>query len=113
MGALYKEDLVVENCGFVLKELREVLLKVGLYTTVKAVQYGTPQSNFHFFAILECYNPMTCTFFNPCREMGFALHEMYKVPGLSMGHLPYEEYIPSTEELHLMKKDVLLMYETY
>jgi len=30
-----------------------------------------------------------------------------------MGDLSYEEYIPGTEELHLIKKDVLLGYETY
>ena len=45
--------------------------------------------------------------------MGFALHEIYEVSGLVMGDIPYEEYISSTEELHLLKKDALLVYETY
>ena len=45
--------------------------------------------------------------------MGFALHELFEVFGLAMGDIPYEGYIPNTEELHLMKKDALLVYETY
>ena len=45
--------------------------------------------------------------------MGFALHEIFKVSGLSMGDLPYEEYIPSIEELHLLNKDASQVYETY
>ena len=54
--------------------------------------------------MLERYNLETCTFFTPVGEMGFALHEMYEISGLAMGDTPYEEYIPITEELHLMKK---------
>jgi len=30
--------------------------------------------------------------------MGFALHEMYEVPGLAIGDMPYEEYVPSVED---------------
>jgi len=45
--------------------------------------------------------------------MRFGLHEMFEVSGLSMGDLPYEEYFPSTEELHLLKRDAPQMYETY
>ena len=30
-----------------------------------------------------------------------------------MGDLPYEEYIPGAEELHLIKKDAPLVYKTY
>ena len=45
--------------------------------------------------------------------MGFALHEMYEVSGLVMGDAPYEEYVPFTEELHLLKKDDRLVYKTY
>jgi len=44
--------------------------------------------------------------------MGFDLHKMYEIPGLVMGNAPYEKYIPSTEELHLLKKDDSLVYET-
>ena len=49
----------------------------------------------------------------PIKEIGFALCEMYEVSGLVMGDAPYEEYIPSTEESHLLKKNDLLVYETY
>jgi len=45
--------------------------------------------------------------------MGFALHEIFEVSGMSMGDLPYDEYIPITEELHLLKRDVPQVYETY
>ena len=38
---------------------------------------------------------------------------MFEVSGLSMGDLPYEEYIPSTEELHLLKRDAPRVYEIY
>jgi len=37
-------------------------------------------------------------FFTPVGEIGFALHEMFEVSGLTMEDLPYKEYIPSTEE---------------
>jgi len=74
--------------------------------------HGIPHSNHYFYAALD-YNPGTCTFFTPIREMGFALHEMYEISGLVMGDAPYEEYVPSTEELHVLKKDDSLVYEIY
>ena len=77
-----------------------------------AVMHSIPQSNHHFYAILERYNPETCMFFTLIRKMGFALHEMYEISGLVMGDAPYEKYVPSTEELHLLKKDPLV-YEAY
>ena len=55
--------------------------------------------------MLEKYYLDTCTFFTPVGEMGFALHEMFEVLGLSIGDLSYEEYISGTEELYLLKKD--------
>jgi len=36
--------------------------------------------------------------------MGLALLEMYEVSGLLLGDAPYEEYVPSTKQLHLLKK---------
>ena len=41
----------------------------------------------------------------------FALHEMYEASRLLMGEMPYKEYIPGTEELHVLKKKHV--YETY
>jgi len=77
------------------------------------VCYGITLSYYNFFAILEKYNLDTCTFFTMVGEMGFALHEMFEVLGLSMGDLSYEEYISNTKELHLLKRDASQMYETY
>ena len=45
--------------------------------------------------------------------MGLALHELYEVSGLVMGDAPYEEYVPTSEELHLLKKENPQVYETY
>jgi len=45
--------------------------------------------------------------------MGLVLHEMYEVSELMIGDAPYEEYVPSTEELHFLKKGDPLVYETY
>jgi len=65
-----------------------------LHEAIKAVQYGLPQSTQHFYAVLEHYNPETCTFFTLLGEMGLALQEMYEVSGLMIGDAPYEEYVP-------------------
>jgi len=62
--------------------------------------------------MLERYNLDSCTFFTSSGEIGFALHEMYEVSGLPMGDLLYEDTF-SAQELHLMKKDAPLVYETY
>ena len=99
--------------SFVLKELKEVLVHSSLYTAVRAIQYGIPHNNYDFYTMLERYNLEICTFFTPVGKMRFALHEMYEVFGLTMGDIPYEEYIFGTEKLHLMKKDAPLVYETY
>jgi len=45
--------------------------------------------------------------------MGLALHEMYEVSGLEIGDAPCEEYVSSTEELHLLEKSDPLVYEMY
>jgi len=63
--------------GFILEDLREELIQTSLYAAVKAVQYGIPQSNHHFFAMLECYNLEMCTSTTQSERRGFALHEMH------------------------------------
>jgi len=45
--------------------------------------------------------------------MGLALHELYEVSGLVMGDVPYEEYVPTSEELNLLWKEDPQVYETY
>ena len=52
--------------------------------------HGIPQSNHHFYTVLERYNLKTCTFFTPIGEMGVALYEMYEISGLVMGDALYE-----------------------
>jgi len=84
-----------------------------LYPAARATCYGITPCDNNFFGVLEKYNPNTCTFFTPIGEMRFALNEIFKVSGLSMGDLLYEEYIPITEELHLLKRDAPQVYETY
>ena len=98
--------------SYITEQLREPLLQSGLYSAVRDVQYGIKPSHYLFFAMLELYIPNTCTFFTLSGELGFAHHEMYEVSGLPMGELPYEEYVPGTEELHLLK-DATQVYETY
>jgi len=38
---------------------------------------------------------------------------MFEVSALTMGDLLYEEYISSTEELHLLKRDAPQVYKAY
>lgn len=99
--------------GFVFEHPHEHLQYPGLSSAIQAVLFGILQSNNHFFAILELYNPDTFTLFTPVRELGFALHEMYEVFRRSIGERPYEEYTFGTEELHLLKKYDPDVHETY
>jgi len=41
--------------------------------------HGIPQSNHHFYVIVERYNPKTHSFFTPVGKMGFTLVEMHEV----------------------------------
>jgi len=45
--------------------------------------------------------------------MVLALHELYEVSGLVIGDVPYEEYVPTIEDLHLFKRENPQVYETY
>ena len=90
---------------FVLTELRNLLTQVGLYHSVRVVQYGLPQSSHNFYGVLERYNLLTGIFFTPVREMRLALHKLYEILGLVMGDAPYEEYVLTSEELHLLRKE--------
>ena len=71
--------------GFDFDKMKEQLVWSGLYILVRTMQYMIPQSNHHFFTILERYNSETCMFFTLVEEIGFALHEMHEVSGLVMG----------------------------
>nr|ABD63197.1 hypothetical protein 20.t00049 [Asparagus officinalis] len=97
---------------FVLEELETPLAQAGLLIPMRATKFGIIQSHFHFFSILEKYSPETCTFFTPVEELGFALHEMHEVSGLILGDLPYEEFVPGSTELKLLKKTSPEIYAT-
>lgn len=96
---------------FVLRELRD-LRNVGLYRAFRALQFEIPHSNFHFFVMLM-YNSETNTLFTSARELGFALHEMHNISGLSLSKTPYEEYVSTAEALHIHRKESPAIYETY
>lgn len=93
---------------FHFEEVQGQLTKIGLYYIVWAVQHGIPPSHFHFFSILELG-----TFFTSVGEMGLAFHQLYEVSSLPMGELPYEEYVPTEEDLDLLKAQNTLAYDTY
>lgn len=76
-----------------------ILKDIGLYGAIRNVQYGLSYSAYHLFGILEMYKPKSRTFFMLVGELGFALHEMFEVSLLSIGELPYEEMVSTTEEL--------------
>lgn len=85
--------------SFILANFEVILMDIELYGTIRNIQYGLPHSSYHLFNILEMYNPKSGTFFTPIGELGFALHEMFEV---SL-ELPYEEIVPTSEELRRMK----------
>jgi len=93
--------------GFVFTELEDLLKQAGLYQAVRAVQYGLPQSSRLVYGVLKHYNPLMSTFFILVGEIGLALFELYEVLGLVIRDAPYEEYVPTTEELHLLIQDLL------
>ena len=104
MGVLNDDFMVGETGLFRPQGIRGTTAPVRALSHSQG-RYGIIPSHYNFFGILEKYNPDTCTFFTLVGEMDFSLHEMFEVSGLFMGDLPYEEYIPNTEELHLLKQD--------
>lgn len=52
-------------------------------------------------------------FFTSCGELGLALHKIHEVSGLPIREIPYEDYDPIEEELHLRKTQKTLIYDTY
>lgn len=45
--------------------------------------------------------------------MGLALHELCEISGIPMGEVPYAEYVLIREELHLLKAQNMVVYDTY
>src|SRR3954463_6316888 len=63
--------------------------------------------------MLEQYNPETCTFFTPVGEIGISPWEMQHVSGLPAGEFPYEEHVPPSAKLELLKMRDPELYSTY
>lgn len=85
--------------SFIFSKFEAILKDIGLYGTIRNIQYGLLQSAYHLFSILEMYNPKFGAFFTPVGKHGLALHKMFEVSSLSMGELTYEEIVPTIQEL--------------
>jgi len=94
MGILKNNLFVGKNGLLCPQRIGGTTTPCGLYLAVRTVCYRIALSHYNFFAILEKYNPENCTFFTPVGKMGFALHEMFEVSGLSMGSCRMMKYIP-------------------
>lgn len=91
----------------------QVLKEIGLYRAIRNVQYGILQGSYHLLDLLEMYNSTTDAFFALVSEQVLTLHEMYEVSMLSMDEASYKEYIPTTDELNMLKAKDMRIYETY
>src|SRR4051812_9333424 len=63
--------------------------------------------------MLEQYNPKTCTFFTIAGEIGISPWKMQHVSGLPAGEFPYEEHVPPSAELELLKTQDPELYSAY
>ncbi|ONK56346.1 uncharacterized protein A4U43_C10F7140 [Asparagus officinalis] len=98
---------------YILDRFGEDLKAGGLYAAVRATTYGLTMSVPHFLALLELYNHDANTFLTKHGELGLALHEMYKISGLPMGNMIYQEYFPSNKELQQLKSRTPNRYNTF
>src|SRR5204862_1484168 len=55
----------------------------------------------------------TCTFLTPVGEIVISRWEMQQVSGLSAGEFPYEEHVPPSAEVELLKVQDPELYSTY
>lgn len=80
-----------------LSNFEAILKDIRLYRVIRKIQYGLSHSAYNLFSILKMYNPKSRMFFTPIGELGFALHETFEVSLQSMGELPYDEIVLTTE----------------
>src|SRR5436190_10357215 len=78
-----------------------------------AVRQGVRANINNFLGMLEQYSPERCTFFTPVGEIGISPWEMQRVSDLPMGEFPYEEHVPLSVELELLKVQDPELYSTY
>src|SRR4051812_39966156 len=98
-------------CG--CTEFKDRLQQIQLLTALLAVRQGVHANVNNFLGMLEQYSSETCTFFTPAREIGISLWEMQHVSGLPTGEFPYEEHVPPSAELELLKMQDPELYFTY
>src|SRR5436189_2979511 len=77
------------------------------------VRQGVRANVNNFLGMLEQYSPRTCTFFTPVGEIRISPWEMQHVSGLPAGEFPYEEHVPPSAELELLKVQDPELYSTY
>src|SRR3954471_3699433 len=77
------------------------------------VRQGMRANVNNLLGMLEQYSPDTCTFFMPIGEIGMSPWEMQQVSGLSAGEFPYEEHVPPSVELELLKVQDPELYFMY
>src|SRR4051812_37051352 len=89
------------------------LRQIQLLPAVLAVRQGVRANVNNFLGMLEQYSPETCTFFTPVGEIGIPPWEMQRVFGLPAGEFSYEEHVPPSAELELLKVQDPELYSTY
>ena len=94
-------------------EFANQLRQIHLLPAVLAVHQGVRANVNNFLGMLEQYCPETCTFFTPVGEIGISPWEMHHVSGLPAGEFPYEEHVPPSAELELLKMQDPELYSTY
>src|SRR3954463_3777504 len=94
-------------------EFEDRLRRPQLLPTVLDVRQSVRASVNNFLGMLEQYSPDTCTFFTPFGEMGISPWEMQQVSGLPACEFPYEEHVPPSVELELLKVQDSELYSIY
>src|SRR5436189_5007157 len=97
----------------VCTEFEDQLRWIQLLPAMCAVRQGVHANVNNFLGMLEQYSPDTCTFFTPVGEIGISPWEMQRVSGLPAGEFPYEEHVPHSGELELLKMQDPELYSTY
>src|SRR4051812_29670412 len=77
-----------------------------------AVRQGVRANVNNFLGMLEQYSPETCTFFTSVGEIGISPWEIQHVSSLPAGEFPYEEHVPPSAELELLKMQDPELYST-
>src|SRR4051812_35633834 len=98
-------------CGCM--EFKDRLQQIQLLPAILAVRQGVRANVNNFLCMLEQYNSETCTFFTPVGEIGISPWEMQHVSGLPAGEFPYEEHVPPSAELELLRMQDPESYSTY